>query len=75
VIGGVIGSERAIYDYWGDTMNTAARLESVAPVNGVAVSQPVFEATRRIVAFEPPRVVPLKGIGDFQVYDFVPDPG
>ena len=27
VIGGVIGSERALYDYWGDTMNSAARLE------------------------------------------------
>ena len=73
VIGGVIGSERAIYDYWGDTMNTAARLEAAARPNGVAVSEPVFRATRRVAAFEPPRMVTLKGIGEFDVYDYAPE--
>jgi class 3 adenylate cyclase len=75
VIGGVIGSERAIYDYWGDTMNTAARLEASARPNGVAVSAPVHAATRRLAAFEGPRTVALKGIGPFEIYDFVPDLG
>lgn len=73
VIGGVIGTERAIYDYWGDTMNSAARLEAAARPNGVAVSEPVFLATNRIAAFEQPRMVKLKGIGEFRIYDFVPD--
>ena len=73
VIGGVIGSERAMYDYWGDTMNTAARLESAARPNGVAVSEPVHRATARVARFEPPRTVTLKGIGEFEVYDFVPE--
>ena len=70
VIGGVIGRERAIYDYWGDTMNVAARLESVARPGGFAVSQPVYEATRDAVDYAPPRQVTLKGIGEFQVYDW-----
>ncbi|MCA1661752.1 MAG: hypothetical protein LC648_06180 [Novosphingobium sp.] len=73
VIGGVIGSERAIYDYWGDTMNTAARLEAAARPNGVAVSEPVYRETRRVADFAPPRTVTLKGIGDFQVYDYAPE--
>lgn len=72
VIGGVIGSERALYDYWGDTMNSAARLEAAARPNGVAVSEPVYEATRRIVEYSAPRTVTLKGIGEFAIYDFVP---
>ena len=75
VIGGVIGSERAIYDYWGDTMNTAARLESAARPNGVAVSEPVYLATRRVVDFGAPRMVLLKGIGDFAIYDYLEDLG
>lgn len=75
VIGGVIGSERAIYDYWGDTMNTAARLEAAARPNGVAVSEPVFRETSRVAAFDAPRTVMLKGIGAFEIYDFVPDLG
>ncbi len=36
-VGGVIGTNRMAYDYWGDTMNIAARLQSVAPLNGIAV--------------------------------------
>lgn len=73
VIGGVIGSQRSIYDYWGDTMNTAARLESAARPNAIAVSEPVYRAVSRVAAFDPPRMVQLKGIGDFAVYDHVPE--
>ena len=36
VVGGVIGSRRLAYDYWGDTMNIASRLQGVAPPNGIA---------------------------------------
>ena len=73
VIGGVIGNQRSIYDYWGDTMNTAARLESAARPNAIAVSEPVYRAVSRVAAFYPPRIVQLKGIGDFAVYDHAPE--
>jgi adenylate cyclase len=73
VIGGVIGSERAIYDYWGDTMNTAARLEAAARANAIAVSEPVFRETSRVADYQPPRKVTLKGIGEFAVYDYLPE--
>ena len=73
VIGGVIGNQRSIYDYWGDTMNTAARLESAARPNAIAVSEPVYRAVSRVAAFDPPRMVQLKGIGDFAVYDHAPE--
>lgn len=75
VIGGVIGRERSIYDYWGDTMNIAARLESAARPNAIAVSEPVYRVAARVAAFEPPRTVELKGIGGFAVYDHAPELG
>ena len=66
-IGGVIGSTRLAYDYWGDTMNVASRLQGVAPLNGVAVSEATYFQVKTIQAFEL-RTVVLKGIGETAAY-------
>jgi class 3 adenylate cyclase len=66
-VGGVIGSNRLAYDYWGDTLNIAARLQHVAPLNGIAVSEPTYFQTRMIQDYEPQSVV-LKGIGEATAY-------
>jgi adenylate cyclase len=68
VVGGVIGSSRLAYDYWGDTMNIASRLQAVAPPNGIAVSEATYFQTMTVQAFEPPQTALLKGIGDTPVY-------
>ena len=69
VIGGVISAKRISYDYWGDTINLASRLQDVAGANGVAVSESTFAQVRDAYAFTAPRKVPLKGLGDVEVYD------
>jgi hypothetical protein len=45
----------------GDVVNTASRLQGVAPVNAVAVSEATFRATERIIDFEPLEPVTVKG--------------
>lgn len=67
VVGGVIGSSRLAYDYWGDTMNIASRLQGVAPPNGVAVSEATYFQTRTAQSYEERSLV-LKGIGETPVY-------
>ena len=67
VVGGVIGSSRLAYDYWGDTMNIASRLQSVAPANGIAVSEATYFLTRQRQVYEPRKTV-LKGIGETEAY-------
>ena len=67
VVGGVIGSTRLSYDYWGDTMNIASRLQDAAPPNGIAVSEATYFQTRNLQEYVPQTVV-LKGIGDTQIY-------
>jgi class 3 adenylate cyclase len=67
VVGGVIGSSRLAYDYWGDTMNIASRLQGIAPPNGIAVSEATYFQTRSAQAYEA-RTVVLMGIGETQVY-------
>ena len=69
VIGGVISAKRISYDDWGDTINLASRLQDVATANGVAVSAATFEQVRDAYTFAEPRKVPLKGMGEVDVYD------
>jgi adenylate cyclase len=68
VVGGVIGATRMAYDYWGETVNMAARLEGVAPVNGIAVSESTWLRSTDRAAFGPPQVETLKGVGQASVY-------
>ncbi|EAQ30383.1 adenylate/guanylate cyclase [Erythrobacter sp. NAP1] len=68
VVGGVIGQQRMAYDYWGDTMNTAARLEGVAKPGGIAVSESTYFAACSQVDFTPAELQTLKGIGETKVY-------
>jgi len=67
VVGGVIGTTRLAYDYWGDTMNLASRLQAAAPPNGVAVSEATWLQTRAELDYEAQPAV-LKGIGEAQIY-------
>jgi class 3 adenylate cyclase len=67
VIGGVVGSSRLTYDYWGDTMNLASRIESVAEPNGVAVSKATYYECGGTHDFGPAQICVLKGIGEQEV--------
>ena len=66
-VGGVIGSTRLAYDYWGDTLNVASRLQGAAPLNGVAVSEATYFQTRAIQDYEDGLAV-LKGIGETRIH-------
>ena len=68
VVAGVIGRTRFIYDLWGDTVNTAARMESHAPTGEIQISR----ATRDLLAdgfrLEPRGVIDVKGKGPMEVF-------
>ena len=67
-IAGVIGIRKFIYDVWGDTVNTASRLESHSLPGRVHVSEVVYERLRDRFEFEPRGVVELKGKGPMTTY-------
>ncbi|MDO8313285.1 MAG: adenylate/guanylate cyclase domain-containing protein [Sideroxyarcus sp.] len=64
VVAGVIGKRKFIYDLWGDTVNTASRMES----HGVAGRIQVTDATRQRLGepfvFEKRGVIDIKGKGE-----------
>ncbi|MDH4102081.1 MAG: AAA family ATPase [Thermoleophilia bacterium] len=45
----------------GDVVNTAARLQSAAPINGILVDETTYRATRATVAYEDAEPVEAKG--------------
>jgi class 3 adenylate cyclase/tetratricopeptide (TPR) repeat protein len=45
----------------GDVVNTASRLQGVAPVDGVAVSEQTYRQTERVFEYEPLEPVAVKG--------------
>jgi class 3 adenylate cyclase len=63
VIAGVIGRRKFAYDVWGDTVNTASRLESSAPPGSIHVSEAVYQRLSARYLFSEPYVVQLKGKG------------
>lgn len=68
VVAGVIGRSRLIYDLWGDTVNTASRLES----HGLPGQIQVGESVRRVLdgrfTFEERGEIELKGKGRRSVW-------
>jgi class 3 adenylate cyclase len=67
-IAGVIGLKKFIYDVWGDTVNTASRMES----SGVPGRVQVTRATRDRMAasheFEERGIIDIKGKGPMETY-------
>jgi class 3 adenylate cyclase len=45
----------------GDVVNTAARLQSGAPINGILVDDTTYRATRHVVEFDEPQTIEAKG--------------
>ena len=75
VVGGVIGATRMAYDYWGETMNIAARIEGAAQPNGIAISESAWMRTRMRDGFGEGVTVTLKGVGDIAIYHSHPTDG
>jgi class 3 adenylate cyclase len=68
VVAGVIGERKFTYDLWGDTVNTASRMESHGVPGRVQVTEPVFVALKGRYTFEPRGEINVKGKGPMQAW-------
>jgi class 3 adenylate cyclase len=68
VVAGVIGRRKFNYDIWGDTVNTASRLESHGEPGRIQVSEAVYLRLRDTFAFESRGTIELKGKGPVSAY-------
>jgi class 3 adenylate cyclase len=71
VVAGVIGSKKFAYDLWGDTVNLASRMESLAPAGGILVAASTYECLRDQFDFHPGSVLSVKGKGQVLTYQLL----
>jgi class 3 adenylate cyclase len=64
VVAGVIGRDKFIYDLWGDTVNTASRMESHGVPGCIQVTERVYRRLRQGYRFQRRGPVEVKGKGE-----------
>ncbi len=68
VVAGVIGRHKFIYDLWGDTVNTASRMESQGVVGRIQVTEATYRQLGDRYGFEDRGQIEVKGKGRLQAY-------
>jgi len=68
LVAGVIGEKKFVYDVWGDTVNTASRLESAGDPGRVNISSTTYEIIKDRFYCEPRGKVPVKNKGEIDMY-------
>ena len=68
VVAGVIGLNKFIYDLWGDTVNTASRMEANGIPGEIQVTATTYERLKGQFFFAERGRIPIKGKGEMITY-------
>jgi adenylate cyclase len=68
VTAGIVGTHKFAYDLWGDTVNTASRMESEGIPGAIQVSPSTYELIKDAYHCEARGPIPVKGKGEMATY-------
>ncbi len=68
IVAGVVGSKKFSYDIWGDTVNVAARMETMSEAGKINISANTYELVREEFDCEPRGEIYVKNRGMMQMY-------
>jgi len=68
VVAGVIGHSKFSYDLWGNTVNTASRMESTSVAGKIQVSPSTHAQIRKHFKTEERELIECKGLGQIMTY-------
>ena len=68
VTAGVVGKSKYVYDIWGDTVNTAARMESSGEEGKINISGELYKQVRKVFECQYRGKVSAKNKGEIDMY-------
>ena len=68
LVAGVVGKKKFLYDVWGDTVNTAARLETSSDPDRINVSATTYKYIKDYFECENRGSLPVKNKGEIDMY-------
>lgn len=68
VVAGIVGTKKFAYDIWGDTVNTAARMEQNSEPGKINISQTTCDLVKDRFRFEYRGEIDAKGKGQLKMY-------
>ena len=68
LVAGVIGENKFAYDVWGDTVNTASRMESAGTPGEINISQTTYDRVKEVVECEYRGEIAAKNKGTVPMY-------
>lgn len=68
LVAGVVGKTKFAYDIWGDTVNTAARMEQNSEPGKINVSKATYDLVKDKFKFEPRGKIEAKNKGEIEMF-------